>query len=238
MHESTSHPGRYFAGAAILVTAPRLILAFLAADGVAIAPPIRIALLSVSSVATAIAMTGGAAYLAQSITLAERKGALAALWIAALACSSALMAPVLVAGLMRSPLAGVLGSQGLRWAWAVCAVLAVDLVAAGAIRADAERRRGESERNEEHERAIAELIQQRDSARAGLDALRNAGAAASAPVEESAASPLACVCGRSGFASAQALSGHQRWCPVYRAAASALSAAPEPLTTASPGQVL
>jgi hypothetical protein len=169
MSAVTSHPGRLFAAAATLVTAPRLVLAFLTGDGIAVPEGIRIALLSTSSVATAVAMTGGAAYLAHAIAVARRgRGVLTALWIAVLAFSSALMAPVLAAGLPRSALAAVLPSSAQQWAWAVCAVLAIDLVAAGAIRADAEQQRDREDLLDAHRRDIAELLAQRDSARAAL----------------------------------------------------------------------
>jgi hypothetical protein len=49
------------AGRAVTVTAPRLALAFLAADGVAVPTAWRIDLLAVSSIATAVVLTGGGA---------------------------------------------------------------------------------------------------------------------------------------------------------------------------------
>ncbi len=60
------------------------------------------ALLFTSSVATAIALTGGPAYLAHAITVARGdRRVLSALWVATVACSSALMAPLIAAGLPR-----------------------------------------------------------------------------------------------------------------------------------------
>jgi 4'-phosphopantetheinyl transferase EntD len=61
--------------------------------------------------------------------------------------------------------------RGLEWAWAICAVLAIDLVAAGAIRADAGQRRERDELVESQRREIAELLAQRDAAREALQAL-------------------------------------------------------------------
>ena len=162
-----THPGRFVAVAATLVSAPRLVLAFLTGDGVALPPAVRIALLAASSIATAVAVTGGAAYLAHAMVTAQTgRRTLGAIWLAALLCSSALMAPLLVAGLPHSPLAGTLDSPASRWAWALCAVLAVDLVAAGAMRAGAAERRDRESLEQEHQRAIAALIEQRDHARA------------------------------------------------------------------------
>jgi hypothetical protein len=116
-----------------------LALAFLAADGVEVPRPWRIGLLAAASVATAVVLTGGTAYLAHAIAAARsRRAALIVCWAAALGCSGALIAPAIVATLRSQPLAAVLGT-GLHWSWSVCAVLAVDLVASGAMLADARR---------------------------------------------------------------------------------------------------
>jgi hypothetical protein len=226
-----------FAAAATAVTAPRLILAFLVGDGIAVPESVRIALLSTSSVATAIALTGGAAYLAHAITVARGdRRILSALWVATVACSSALMAPLIAAGLPRALLAAVLRTPAHQWLWAVCAVLAVDLVAAGAMRADAEQSRDQQRRDDEHEQAIAELLRQRDSARAAAQQAQSALALAprqtpsaaspqSAPRARSASAPLErqasgasaqrCVCGRR-FDTQQSLAAHMRWCQAAR----------------------
>jgi hypothetical protein len=67
-----------------MVTAPRLALAFLAADGVVVPAAWRIDLLAVSSIATAVVLTGGTAYLAHAIAAASSgRGLLVALWTAA-----------------------------------------------------------------------------------------------------------------------------------------------------------
>jgi hypothetical protein len=159
--------GGWFASAAVLVTAPRLVLAFLAADGIALPGAVRTTLLCTSSVATAICLTGGGAYLAQAVAATRGGGrVLGVLWLLILVASSALMAPVLAAGLATSPLAAVLGGPAGRWGWAICAVLAVDLVAAAVMRADAVARQQQEERDAAHEREVAELIEQRDRARA------------------------------------------------------------------------
>ena len=242
---SPSHPGRLFAAAATVVTAPRLVLAFLVGDGIAVPESVRIALLSTSSVATAIALTGGAAYLAQAIAVARGdRRILSALWIATVACSSALMAPLIAAGLPRSLLAAVLRTPAHQWLWAVCAVLAVDLVAAGAMRADAEQRRDQERADEQHERAIAELLRQRDSARAAAQQAQSALALSQAPSaappqpalrvrradaplerQPSGASAQRCACGRR-FDTQQSLAAHLRWCQATRTPATAAPADP------------
>jgi hypothetical protein len=187
-----AHPGRFVAVAATLVSAPRLVLAFLTGDGVALPPAVRIALLAASSIATAVAVTGGAAYLAHAMVTAQTgRSTLGAIWLAALLCSSALMAPLIVAGLQHSPLAGTLAAPASRWAWAVCAVLSVDLVAAGAMRAGAAERRDREKLDQEHQRAIAELIEQRDHARAqALQAQRLLESPAARPGEAPRAADL------------------------------------------------
>jgi len=134
-----AHLGVLFAVAAVTVTAPRLALAYLAADGVEVPTTWRVDLLAVSSVATSIVLTGGTAYLAHAIAVASSgRAALVACWAAALGCSGALIAPAIVASLRVQPLAVVLGTSR-HWSWSVCAVLAVDLVASGAMLADARR---------------------------------------------------------------------------------------------------
>ncbi len=134
-----ARPGVLFAVAAVTVTAPRLALAFLAADGVVVPTAWRIDLLAVASIATAVVLTGGTAYLAHAIAVAPSgRGVLVALWTAALICSGALIAPAIVATLRAEPLSAVLGA-GRHWGWSICAVLAVDLVASGAMLADARR---------------------------------------------------------------------------------------------------
>ena len=133
-----TRPGLFFAVAAVTVTAPRLATAFLAADGVLVPTPWRIDLLAISSVATAVVLTGGMAYLAHAIAVARsHRGVLVLLWAAALACSGALIAPSIVATLRMQPLSAVLGLER-HWSWSICTVLAVDLVAcSGAMLADA-----------------------------------------------------------------------------------------------------
>jgi MFS family permease len=220
-------PGRWFAAAAVLVTAPRLVLAFLAADAMPLAPAVRAALLVLSSVSTAIALTGGAAYLAHTLASTGRARALLqVLWLAILVCSSALMAPVLAAGLADSPLAAVLDRPAKRWAWAICAVVAVDLVAAAVMRAEAEARREHEERDRQHERAIAELLEQRDRARrhlaeskgrVGRRSAAAAGAGGPAGGEgeglgTASTASRVCACGRS-FAKQQSLAAHSKSCP-------------------------
>jgi MFS family permease len=212
--------GRFVAAAAILVTAPRLALTFLGADGIPVPPAMRVALLALTSVSTAVALTGGAAYLSLAIGREVRgRLALLAFWTASIVCSSALIAPAIVAGLRASPLASVLPGPVLQWAWAIGAVAAVDLIAAGAMRADARQAAASRDTEEALAAVVRELEQQRDEARRELQLARREPhrprarkprQAAPAPVT---AAELSCPrCGAAGFRSRKALSGHQRWC--------------------------
>jgi hypothetical protein len=64
--------GLWGASLALLVNTPRLILAYLAADGLALAEGWRAAMLTVSAVATGIVLTGGNAYLAHAVARRRR----------------------------------------------------------------------------------------------------------------------------------------------------------------------
>src|ERR1700688_1835135 len=194
-HRPRTHPGVLFAIAAVTVTAPRLALAFLAADGVVVPTVWRIDLLAVSSIATAVVLTGGTAYLAHAIAVASSaRGLLVALWTAALVCSGALIAPAIVATLRAQSLSAVLGVQR-HWGWSICGVLAVDLVASGAMLADA--RRPSASARPEHP------VQGRDNP---------------VLIPSTALLPHSCPwgCGRR-FATMDSASGHGRHCPVLAA---------------------
>ncbi len=200
-----THLGVFFAVAAVTVTAPRLALAYLAADGVAVPATWRIHLLAVSSIATSIVLTGGIAYLAHAIAVASSgRAALAACWAAALVCSGALIAPAIVASLRAQPLAVVLGTSR-HWSWSVCAVLAVDLVASGAMLADARRAASEG---------VAHPVGTLDS-----HPLPNQAELAQGVVTPSAAPLHPCPwgCGRE-FATRDAANGHGRHCQARAAA--------------------
>ncbi len=211
-------PGLFFAVAAVTVTAPRLALAFLAADGVVVPTAWRVDLLAVSSVATAVVLTGGTAYLAHVIAVARSgRGVLVALWGAALACSGALIAPSIVSTLRSEPLSVVLG-LGRHWSWSICAVLAVDLVASGAMLADARRPRAEE--------GVTHPVRQPEAGPLSLpaDPLHRVGGAAPTASAELFLHPCPWGCGRS-FATRDAAYGHGRHCPA-RAAQQAVNIPP------------
>jgi len=199
--------GYVISTAAILVQAPRLVLALLAADRQAVATSWQRGLLVIAGIGTAVVLTGGNLYLAHTLASATRwRGKLACIWLVVLLASGSLVVPLIAGGLGGRPLYQVLGSERLQWAWAVLAALAHDEVtAAGCMLAVAERR---------SEGPAVEV--------AGVSMLPAAAsaqpAAASAePLAGSAAQPLPCRagCGRS-FSSPAAELGHLRSCPAWR----------------------
>jgi MFS family permease len=202
MRRRRTPPGVLFAVAAVTVTAPRLALAFLAADGVVVPTSWRIDLLAVASIASAVVLTGGTAYLAHAIAVAHSgRGILIALWTAALVCSGALIAPAIVATLRSEQLSAVLGTQR-HWSWSICAVLAIDLVASGAMLADA--RRPPVDR-------VSYPVEP-----PGADPVEGVGSPTLTP--SPARLPYLCPwgCGRS-FGTKDAANGHGRHCPVRAA---------------------
>ena len=137
--------GLWIALAALAVSAPRLSLAFLQADGVRLPAMVEAGLVGLTGVATAIVLTGGNMYLAHSIADERVRGgwykiALGVAWIAELLFSLALIAPSLVNALRASGMDGVLATSGAQWLWAIAAVLAVETLAAAAMVADAAHR--------------------------------------------------------------------------------------------------
>jgi hypothetical protein len=148
--------GLWVASLALLVNTPRLILAYLAADDVALAGGWRAAMLTVSAVATGIVLTGGNAYLAHAVAR-WRRPSLVTIWCLGLVFTAILVTPMLVASLGKQ-IAQVIPSLAWRWCWSAVAVLSVELVAAGAMLAvgtaeNAEREAGSSEVSPELARA-------------------------------------------------------------------------------------
>jgi hypothetical protein len=224
-------PGVLFAVAAVTVTAPRLALAFLAADGVVVPEVWRIDLLGVSSIATAVVLTGGTAYLAHAIAVASSgRGILVALWTAALVCSGALIAPAIVATLRAQSLSAVLGVQR-HWGWSICAVLAVDLVASGVMLADA-RRPSASD-------WLGHPVQPPGGSPSSILADPVQGLDSPALTPSPALLPHSCPwgCGRR-FATMDAANGHGRHCPVLAARRAAAVALDRGAVPASPPEGL
>src|SRR5258708_26523726 len=108
--------------ATILVQAPRLVLAVLAADRQAVSAEWERALLVVAGVGTALVLTGGNLYMAHTIARVRRwRGRLAVVWLAVLVSSGGLVVPLIAAGLGGSKLPQVLAGETLAWAWSLLA---------------------------------------------------------------------------------------------------------------------
>jgi hypothetical protein len=170
----TRRSGVMIAMAAILVQAPRLVLAVLAADHQEVGAAAERGLLVVAGIGTATVLTGGNLYLAHAIARVRRRRRwLILVWLLVLASSGGLVVPLIAAGLHRRTLPELLDSATLAWAWSGLAALAHEvtaaacMLAAAALGSDA----AAAEQEQQHERAIAELLTQRDAARSELAGL-------------------------------------------------------------------
>jgi prophage regulatory protein len=132
------HVGHAIAISAILVQAPRLVFALLAADRLPVAPSIERVLLVLTGIGTAVVLTGGNLYLAHTVaTVRHWRRLLVPVWIVVLAASGALTVPMIAAGLSGRTLPSLLASSATAWGWAVLAAVAHELTAAGCVLAGA-----------------------------------------------------------------------------------------------------
>jgi len=110
--------GVWIAMAAILVQAPRLVLAVLAADHQSIGAAWERGLLVVAGIGTATVLTGGNLYLAHAIGGARhRRRWLVGVWLLVLASTGGLVVPLIAAGLGGRTLPQLLGGAALTWTW-------------------------------------------------------------------------------------------------------------------------
>lgn len=138
----TNPIGLWLAVAAQAVNAPRLILVYLRVDG--IRPPawLEIALLALTGIATSLVLSGGGAYLAHTLATPTKRGGwwkalLVGIWLLMLGCAVILVAPLLQSGMQMATVAETLRYTWAQWCWSIVAVLAIEIVAAGAMLADA-----------------------------------------------------------------------------------------------------
>jgi hypothetical protein len=152
---TTNRLGLWIAIAALCVNAPRLVQAFLEADGLQLNPQLRPVLMGATGVAAALTLTGGGAWLAHELARgADRlQGLLLTCWSLVLVGQLVLIPPLLMAEMATSRLGTVLPESWQRWGWAFVAVLLVELVAAGAMVAQGRRSQWQEERAGE----VAEL---------------------------------------------------------------------------------
>lgn len=113
--------GHIIASAAILVQAPRLVLALLAADRQPVETSWQRGLLVIAGIGTAVVLTGGNLYLAHTLATATRwRGKLGCVWLVVLLSSGSLVVPLIAGGLeIRAAAMGLgrarcLGTRGHR----------------------------------------------------------------------------------------------------------------------------
>jgi hypothetical protein len=126
--------------AALLVSAPRLTLAFLLGDGIRVPEQMEVGILTVTGVGSGIVLTAGNALVAHALAVkAQQRSGLwwleAAAWLLFLVGAVIVMAPTLVAGLTKSSLNAVLQTSQSKWLWAVTAVVIVELLVGAAMAA-------------------------------------------------------------------------------------------------------
>src|SRR6202158_1936554 len=166
--------------AAILVQAPRLVLAVLAADHQAIGAAWERGLLVVAGIGTATVLTGGNLYLAHAIASVHRRRRwLVGVWLLVLASPGGLVVPLIAAGLGGRTLPQLLDGAALGWTWSGLGALAHEVTAGGCtLAAGGARARG----------AGCRLHAGSGGARRRRCRGRAAGAAASAPAGAAAGS--------------------------------------------------
>jgi hypothetical protein len=134
--------GVWIAVIALLVNMPRFVLLFLDVDGIDLGLDAEGWLLGLSGIATGIVLSGGGAYIAHAIAQPKQRPrsatvALFACWVALLIFSVALLAPALVMAVRSYSMVKVLDVEWKQWAWSIVAVIAVEVLAGGAMVAHA-----------------------------------------------------------------------------------------------------
>jgi MFS family permease len=132
----------WLALAAQLVNAPRLVLIYLRVDHIVLPTIIEGTLLLLTALATGLVLSGGGAYIAHTLATPTKRGGLwkvllAGVWLAMLLFAVVLVAPLLMASMNTTDIAMTLGTSVYQWLWAIVAVLAVEVMAGGAMLADA-----------------------------------------------------------------------------------------------------
>lgn len=194
-----------FAAAGVAVTAPRLVLAFLAADGAAVEPSVHTQLQVVAAVAQALLLTGGGACIAAQAH-ATRSLLLGVTWGLSTLLTVLVLAPTAYAG-VSAHLAQELPAPWLRWGYAAVLVLSVEVMAGGCLVAAGARKPQDQAQPEPSPSGILGL---------GLtEALRvepRPSAALRQEQEEAARKVHGCPWCERTFPTAAARDGHKRHC--------------------------
>ncbi len=129
--------GLWLALAALLVNGPRFVIIFLKVDSIDLPKTIEAVLLTATGIATGLVLTGGGAYIAHALAESKVRGAMRwfmiLCWFLLLIFSVVLLAPLMVAAIDDSSLNTVLDSKFSQWLWSITSVLAVEVIAGGAM---------------------------------------------------------------------------------------------------------
>lgn len=204
--------GRTITAAALLVTAPRLMLAFAAEQQLTVPGWVLALLTWTTAGGTAAAVTLGQVYLAHRMATSSRhRRALAAMWIATLAGATLIIALHIAAEIAGATLYQAVRLPWLHEHWLLLLVAAVhvlvpETIAAAALVADAGRERAQQDR--------VQRAQHRARPRSGA---RRAPAAPAQSTGPSAVVSCSLGCGR-GFGSDRAERAHRRHCTLANSA--------------------
>lgn len=131
--------GLYLAIAALLVNGPRFVIVFLRADAISLPTEIEASMLGITGLATGIVLTGGGAYISHRLADSRLSGmikvSMVACWLALLVFSVILLSPLMVQSIRTSELKAVISSETMQWTWSITSILAVEVVASGAMAA-------------------------------------------------------------------------------------------------------
>jgi hypothetical protein len=129
--------GLWLALSALLVNGPRFVIIFLKVDSIDVPKPMEATLLTATGIATGLVLTGGGAYIAHALAESKARGMMrwfmVLCWFLLLIFSVVLLAPLMVAAIDDSSLKTVLNSKFSQWLWSVTSVLAVEVIAGGAM---------------------------------------------------------------------------------------------------------
>lgn len=128
--------------AALLVMAPRLIIAFVTGDARQLDTNAEYALIVGAAIAGSIVLTLGNAYLTHALaTNVDRDDRLfkilAVGWMCYLLLTVVIVAPSIQVGVIKSALATVLTADWQRWGWSIASTVVFELLVAGAMAAHA-----------------------------------------------------------------------------------------------------
>jgi hypothetical protein len=129
--------GLWLALSALLVNGPRFVIIFLKVDSIDVPKPLEATLLAATGIATGLVLTGGGAYIAHALAESKVRGMMrwfmVLCWFLLLIFSVVLLAPLMVAAIDGSSLRTVLDSKFSQWLWSITSVLAVEVIAGGAM---------------------------------------------------------------------------------------------------------